>query len=145
MDSCTRCNLPVLENEKNIVSRHDGSNVVLCPDCMADLKAHRRQKRIAEQTAAFIAENQKNQSLRFDERWHKIIVQAVFLLIVTAVLAYFLNGLENGTVDSSRIWWPIVLLYNTLGFWGGVTCPGTLSLLVLGVNVQRLLKHRRQT
>jgi hypothetical protein len=145
MASCARCQQSVLDHEKVTARRRDGSSVILCPSCAAELKASRQQKASAKSTAVATPGDQPTTSpsakKKSEDKWYKTIGQGLLLLIGTLVLAYFLKGLETGTVDSFRIWWPIAVLYNSFGFWGGVACPGIISLLVLGLGIKQLIEQ----
>ena len=149
MDSCARCKKSVLDHEKLEVRRRDSSTVILCPDCVADIRADRKQQQVTEPTAVAPPTSQpadqQNPSSKSDDKWYKTIGFGVLLLIGTVILAYFLNGLENGTVSSFRVWWPIALLYNAFGFWGGVACPGFISLFVLGIGVKELIEQQDES
>ncbi len=57
---------------------------------------------------------------------------------------YQLVRLEVGEISSFRVWWPVALLYNTLGFWGAVSCPSILAVLFLSLGVKQLIDEENE-
>lgn len=145
MEICDRCHNSIVGDKSVKAHRKDGSSATLCLDCASELKKNRNQNPrtkdvpVPPPTAIKEKENQSG------DKWYKTIGIA-FLCIIFVVLLYFqLNRLESGEISSVRVWWPVVIMYNTLGFWGAVSCPGILALLFFGLGIKQLIDSDQQS
>ncbi len=56
-----------------------------------------------------------------------------------SILTYYqLNGLEHGTSHSERVWAPVAMLYNLLGFWPAVLCWPIVCAAVIRRSLRRI-------
>ncbi len=141
MSVCERCGNEIGGTSMFKARRKDGTAVILCQDCANEWKAIRQQRK-AEQGASFgkeaVSAPKTKESVE-DEKWYKTIGSGVLVLLFTLFLFYELTGLEAGRVSSVRVWVPIVFLYNALGIWGAVACPGLFSLYLFGLGFKKFL------
>lgn len=141
MENCARCKRPIVGDKSVKVHRKDGSPARLCLDCASELRTKRSQNPHPEDVseplpAATTAEKKANKS---GDKWYQTVAFG-FLCIGFAVLVYLqLTRLELGEIASVRVWWPVAVLYRTLGFWGAVSCPAILALLFLGLGIKQLI------
>lgn len=145
MDTCARCRGPFVDNRSFTVRLKDGSTVRICADCATELRAKRSQKQPAAPAAAEksapvpppVPVEKKAKSS--DDKWYKTIGYGLLCIVLAGFLYYQLMQLEAGTVASVRVWWPVAMLYNTLGFWGAISCPSILAVFLLGLGVKQLI------
>ena len=144
MEACARCQGPFVDNGKFTVRLKNGSAAQICANCATELRAKRSQK----QPAAPVVENRApvpepvlvaKKTKSSNDKWYKTIGYGVLCILLTGFIYYQLMQLETGTVSSVRVWWPVALLYNTVGFWGAISCPGILAVLFLGLGVKQLI------
>ena len=145
MNTCARCHDPFIDNRSFTVRLKDGSAAKICVNCATELQAKRSQKQPAAPAALEkgapvpppvpLATKAKSSG----DRWYKTIGIGIVCIIFAGLIYYQLMRLEVGEISSFRVWWPVALLYNTLGFWGAISCPGILAVLFLGLGVKQLI------
>lgn len=69
-----------------------------------------------------------------------IWVFAAVGLVLSFVTYYELSALEDGTRHSVRLWAPVAMLYNLMGFWPAVLCWPVLC----GVGIRLALRRIKQ-
>ena len=142
MISCARCKNPIVENKSVTLRRKDGSSAILCLNCAKEIKAKQNEKRHAQEVAdSFPPEtnlDKKTESSSDSDKWYKNIGVGVLCLVMVVFLFVQLTRLESGDVSSVRVWWPVVILYNTFGLYGALACPGILALLFFGIGIKQL-------
>lgn len=141
METCDRCN-NFIARKPFRGRRKDGSPATLCADCVAEIKGGSGQKKPISEKAVLPSsstDKNKRQAQKSDGKWYKNIGYGVLCLGIAILVAYQLNSLETGTVSSVRLWWPIIFLYRTLGFWGAISCPSILALLFFGLGIKGLI------
>jgi hypothetical protein len=144
MTTCARCQGPFVDNRSFTVRLKNGASAKICVNCASELREKRSQKQpepaVMEKSAPVptpvpITKKAKNS----DDKWYKTIGIGIVCIIFAGLIYYQLMRLEVGEISSFRVWWPVALLYNTLSFWGSVSCPGILAVLFLGLGVKQLI------
>lgn len=147
MESCAKCQHPIIDNEKVTARRRDGSVVTLCPDCAAEIQAGKRQRQA--QTAKISPSNldrvTPNSKEKSEDKWYKTIGSGILFLVFTILMAYQLNSLETGAAESVKVWLPVAILYRTLGYWGAIACPGLIAIAILGLGAKQFIDQENQT
>ena len=144
MESCAKCQRPIIGDKKVTARRRDGSTITLCPDCVREIKAGKQQKQ-AQTALAAPDQTTPGPSKKSEDKWYKTIGSGILILAFTIFVAYQLNSLEAGTVESVRVWWPVAILYRMLGYWGAIACPGLIALLVLAIGAKQFIDQENQT
>lgn len=144
METCARCHGPFVDNRSFTVHLKDGSAAQICVNCATELQAKRSQKQPSVPAGAKSAPVPEpvpvaKKAKSSDDKWYKTMGYGILCILLAGFLYYQLMQLETGTVASVRVWWPVALLYNTVGFWGAISCPGILAVLFLGLGVKQLI------
>lgn len=140
MRTCARCKETIPEDSGIKMRRKDGSPVVICANCAAEVRAKRNKDRSPRDTPKNApVSSVTDEKEKSGEKWYQTIGVGI-LSIVFGVLVYMqLSRLEAGDINSVRIWWPVAVLYNIFGFWGAVSCPGVLALFFFGLGIKQLI------
>lgn len=140
MTTCDRCN-NFIAGKIFRGRRGDGSPATLCADCVAEIKDESVQRKQTKEQAVSHASNMdmKGKKKKSGDKWYHHIGWGTLCLVFAILVAYQLNKLELGEVSSVRIWWPVAILYRTLGFWGAISCPSIIALLLFGWGIKELI------
>jgi hypothetical protein len=145
MESCDRCNKSLVGEKSVTARRKDGSTATICLDCASELKGKRSPKpqpeavSNPEDRSLPVATAAAKKEKKSTDKWYMNVIYGVVCIALMAFVFIQLNQLETGEVASVRIWWPVAAMYNLLGFWGAVACPGLLSFLFFGLGIKQLL------
>lgn len=144
MDTCARCHGPFVDNRTFTVRLKNGSAAKICINCANELRARRSQPQatpaVVEKSAPVPTPVPVTKKAKeSDDKWYKTMGLGILCILLAGYLYYELSQLEAGIVSSVRVWWPVAIMYNTLGFWGAISCPGILALLFLGVGAKQLI------
>ncbi|MBK8562476.1 MAG: hypothetical protein IPN76_03800 [Saprospiraceae bacterium] len=73
--------------------------------------------------------------------FHKklIFIGGSILLFLSIWIIHDLNKLESGEIESVRIWAPIAMLYEILGYWAAVLIMPALCLFVVFANLRKIV------
>jgi hypothetical protein len=121
--------------------RRDGSPAILCSDCVAEIKGGGVQKKQTNEKSVSPAQSMDNKgkTKKSDDKWYHHIGWGALFIAFAVLVAIQLSSLESGEVSSVRIWWPVAILYQTLGFWGAISCPSIIALLLFGWGIKELV------
>ena len=141
METCDRCS-ELITGKSFTGRRKDGSPAILCATCMAELKKGSKQENLSKESSmSSTNETRQRKTKKSGDTWYHHIGWGALCLVFAILVAYQLNGLESGGVSSVRVWWPVAILYRTLGFWGAVSCPGIIAFLFFGWGVKELISE----
>lgn len=137
MATCERCHTVIPAGSKAVRARRgSGQTATICTACAAELRTKGRVKPPPRpMTTKAAAERAKAEPAKDEEsefKWYKTMGVGLACLVLGIIMYYQLSGLEAGTVSRVRVWWPIVILYQTLGLWGVVSCFGIFALILFG-------------
>jgi hypothetical protein len=140
MTTCDRCN-NFIAGKSFRGRRGDGSPATLCADCVAEIKDGSVQRKQTKEQAVSPASNmdKKGKKKKSDDKWYHHIGWGILFIVFAVLVAIQLSRLESGEVSSVRLWWPLVILYQTLGFWGAISCPSIIALLLFGWGIKELV------
>ena len=141
METCDRCK-NFIDGKPFRGRRKDGSAATLCADCVAEIRGSAAQKKAVSEKTGLPSTNSatdKRPVQKSGDKWYKNIGYGILCLGIAILVAYQLSALETGEVSSVRMWWPIIVLYRTLGFWGAISCPSILALLFFGLGIKGLI------
>jgi hypothetical protein len=79
-----------------------------------------------------------------DDTWWKTALYALGMWAATGYFYYFITSFEAGSSARTRIWWPVALIYNTLGKWPVVGIGVVLGLVLAAMAVSEWRKSTRQ-
>jgi hypothetical protein len=141
MQICDRCHNSIVGKSFS-GKRRDGSPATLCSDCVSQLKTKGQQQQPVKARSASTSANvdRKPKTSKSDSKWYTYIGQGGLFLAFAILVFIQLSRLESGEVYSVRLWWPVIILYRTLGFWGAITCPGIIAFLLFGWGIKKLLE-----
>ena len=95
-----------------------------------------RSHRAEDETAVLLTEDNREEQLAY---YNRIFYLALIVFPLLSVWTYTeLSALESGEIYSASFWYPVVLLYDSLGFW-----PAALLFPLLGIFVTGSLYKKR--
>ena len=68
-------------------------------------------------------------------KWHHAFIVGLMCLGLAVYVFVQLYRLEMGQIQEVLLWWPIVLMYYAVGFWGAVACPGLLTIVFFALSI----------
>jgi hypothetical protein len=80
------------------------------------------------------------------ERLRRVLWITPFIFAaLTAIIVSDLCNLESGEVNSVRLWAPVAMIYDHLGFWPAVLIVPVGGIVLIGAGLRKLRKMRTQS
>ena len=80
---------------------------------------------------------------KYNVTWQSFVILPAIFVGLTIVTVQDLNRLESGEVESVRVFAPLALSYNLLGYWPTILFPPLVGILCLVALVLVYFNERR--
>ena len=77
------------------------------------------------------------------DSWKGKLLWSVLVAGLAAWVYKDLAAVHSGAAESARVWWPVAVLYDHVGFWPAVLLLPIVSLFCLIFGVKQFLQERK--